>query len=188
MGKRNDWIVYVCVCVCGSWTMILWMCVCVCVYEKCLVVISLQRICRIPCRKEESVSFRFLTGNRKKNCVFKSSVQLLGAPWQESNPGMIVKKTLPALGADIWLMFSKMKKEQFLWDVNRMVEQLKLCCLTMAKLLLYGRWPNRLILKGGFDAPPFEFGFYCDWRARRTLIPCEGPIVTFNRLWLFHLF
>ena len=151
MGKRNDWIVYVCVCVDpGLWS---FECVCVCVYEKCLVVISLQRICRIPCRKEESVSVRFLTGNRKKNYVFKSSVQLLGAPWQESNPGMIVKKTLPALGADIWLMFSKRKKEQFLWDVNRMVEQSKLCCLTMAKLLLYGRWPNRLILKGRLDSP-----------------------------------
>ena len=67
-------------------------CVCVCVWKKILVVISLQRICRIPCRKEESVSVRFLTGNRKKLCVQKSSVQLLGAPWQESNPGLIVKK------------------------------------------------------------------------------------------------
>ena len=55
------------------------LCVCVC-EKKFLVVISLQRICRIPCRKEESVSVRFLTGNRKKIMRSKSSVQLLGAP------------------------------------------------------------------------------------------------------------
>ena len=30
--------------------------------------------------------------------------------------------------------------------------------------------------KVGFS--PFEFGFSFNWRARRTLIPCEGPIVT----------
>ena len=112
-----------CVCVDpGLWS---FECVCVCVYEKCLAVILLQRICRIPCRKEESVSVRFLTGNRKKKlCVQKSSVQLLGAPWQESNPGMIVKETLPALGADIWLMLSKRKKSSFSemwteWSNNR---------------------------------------------------------------------
>ena len=55
-------------------------CVCVCVYEKCLVVVSLQRICRIPRRKEESVYLRFLTSNLKKKLCVRSSVQLLGAP------------------------------------------------------------------------------------------------------------
>ena len=141
-----------CVCVCvdpWSWSL----CVCVCVKKKFLVVISLQRICRIPCRKEESVSVRFLTGNRKKIMRSKSSVQLLGAPWQESNPGMIVKKNFTCIGRRHLIDVVQKKKEQFLWDVNRMVEQSKLCCLTMAKLLLYGRWPNRLILKGRLDSP-----------------------------------
>ena len=69
---------YVCVCVCGSLIVVL-ECVCVCVWKKCLVVISLQRICRIPCRKEESVSVRFLTGNRKKKlCVQKVLFNCLG--------------------------------------------------------------------------------------------------------------
>ena len=71
-----------CMCVC-VWILDcdpLIVCVCVCVRKKCLMVISLQRICRIPCRKEESVSVRFLTGNRKKIMRSKSSVQLLGAP------------------------------------------------------------------------------------------------------------
>ena len=177
-----------CVCVCvdpWSWSL----CVCVCVCEKkFLVVISLQRICRIPCRKEESVSVRFLTGNRKKNYAFKKFCSTAWGTVTRIEPGNDCKKNFTCIGRRHLIDVFQKKKEQFLWDVNRMVEQSKLCCLTMAKLLLYGRWPNRLILKGRLDAPLFEFGFCFNWRARRTLIPCEGPIVTFNRLWLFHLF
>ena len=32
--------------------------------------------------------------------------------------------------------------------------------------------------QGKVEWTPFEFGFSFNWRARRTLIPCEGPIVT----------
>ena len=32
--------------------------------------------------------------------------------------------------------------------------------------------------QGKVEFSPFEFGFSFNWRARRTLIPCEGPIVT----------
>ena len=92
-----------CVCVCGSLILVLvCVCVCVCVCEKkILVVISLQRICRIPCRKEESVSVRFLTGNRKKNYAFKKFCSTAWGTVTRIEPGNDCKKTLPALGADI---------------------------------------------------------------------------------------
>jgi hypothetical protein len=32
--------------------------------------------------------------------------------------------------------------------------------------------------QGRAGCSPFEFGLSFNWRARRTLIPCEGPIVT----------
>ena len=176
-----------CVCVCvdpWSWSL----CVCVCVWKKkFLVVISLQRICRIPCRKEESVSVRFLTGNRKKLCVHKSFVQLLGAPWQESNPGMIVKKLyLHWAPTSDWCFPKEKGAVSLRCEPNgRTIETV---------LLDHGQAPfvwkvtEPAYSQGKVGCSPFEFGFYFNGRARRTLIPCEGPIVTFNRLWLFHLF
>ena len=99
-------------------------CVCVCVWKMSGSHITVKnmpdffaerRICQFSVSDRQSL---------KKIYAFKSSVQLLGAPWQESNPGMIVKKTLPALGADIWLMLSKRKKSSFSemwteWSNNR---------------------------------------------------------------------
>ena len=141
-----------CVCV-DPW---LWSfeCVCVCVCEKNVWwSYHCKEYAGFLCKKKNLSVFGFWPAIVKENYVFKNSVQLLGAPWQESNPGMIVKKNFTCIGRRHLIDVFQKKKDQFLWDVNRMVEQSKLCCLTMAKLLLYGRWPNRLILKGGLDAP-----------------------------------
>ena len=91
---KNDWIVCVCVCVCGSLIVILWMCVCVCVWKNVWWSYHCKEYAGFLCKKKNLSVFGFWPAIVKKIMCSKSSVQLLGAPWQESNPGMIVKKKL----------------------------------------------------------------------------------------------
>ena len=87
-----------CVCVCGSLILVL-VCVCVCeCVKKILVVISLQRICRIPCRKEESVSVRFLTGNRKKKLCVQKFCSTAWGTVTRIEPGNDCKKNFTCIG------------------------------------------------------------------------------------------
>ena len=75
-------------------------CVCVCVKKNSGGHITVKNMPN-SLQKEESVSFRFLTGNRKKKLCVQRFCSTAWGTVTRIEPGNDCKKTLPALGADI---------------------------------------------------------------------------------------
>ena len=128
-------------------------CVCVCVWKNVWWSYHCKEYAEFLAEKKNLSVFGFWPAIVKKIMRFKKFCSTAWGTVTRIEPGDDCKKNFTCIGRRHLIDVFQKKKEQFLWDVNRMVEQSKLCCLTMAKLLLYGRWPNRLILKGGLDAP-----------------------------------